>query len=57
MKIRSAKAGGCNDWFVPSVSEIEKLRKAVESRAVSGEKLQDVRIRHPCSIIRGSTLR
>lgn len=38
-QIRSAKAGGCNDWFVPSISEIEKLRKAVESRAVSGGKI------------------
>ena len=38
-QIRSAKAGGCNDWFVPSISEMEKLRKAVESRAVSGGKI------------------
>ena len=38
-QIRSAKAGGCNDWFVPSISEIEKLRKAVESRTVSRGKI------------------
>ena len=38
-QVRSAKAGGCSDWFVPSISEIEKLRKAVESRAVSGGKI------------------
>ena len=38
-QVRSAKAGGCNDWFVPSISEIEKLRKAVESGAVSGGKI------------------
>lgn len=38
-QVRGAKAGGCNDWFVPSICEIEKLRKAVESRAVSGGKI------------------
>ena len=38
-QIRDAKAGGCSDWFVPSICEIEKLRKAVESRAVSGGKI------------------
>ena len=38
-QIRDAKAGGCNDWFVPSICEMEKLRKAVESRAVSGGKI------------------
>ena len=38
-QIRDAKAGGCSDWFVPSIYEMEKLRKAVESRAVSGGKI------------------
>ena len=39
MKIRSAKAGGCSDWFIPSISEIEKLRKAVLSKSVTGGKI------------------
>lgn len=38
-QVRNAKAGGCSDWFVPSISEIEKLRKAVLSRSVTGGKI------------------
>ena len=33
---RLAKAGGCNDWFVPSKQEIEELRLAVESGSITG---------------------
>ena len=33
---RNDKAGGCDDWFVPSVDEFEELRKAVESGSVTG---------------------
>lgn len=35
-RVRSAEAGGCDDWFVPSVDEFEELRKAVESGSVRG---------------------
>ena len=38
-QVRNAKAGGCSDWFVPSISEIEKLRKAVLSKSVTGGKI------------------
>ena len=34
--MRDDKAGGCDDWFVPSVDEFEELRKAVESGSVTG---------------------
>ena len=33
---RLAKAGGCDDWFVPSKQEIEELRLAVESGSITG---------------------
>ena len=33
---RNDKAGGCDDWFVPSVDEFEELRKAVESGNITG---------------------
>ena len=33
---RNDKAGGCDDWFVPSVDEFEELRKAVESGSITG---------------------
>ena len=35
-QVRDNKAGGCDDWFVPSVDEFEELRKAVESGSVRG---------------------
>ena len=33
---RNDKAGGCDDWFVPSVDEFEELRKAIESGNITG---------------------
>ena len=33
---RLAKAGGCDDWFIPSKNEIELLRIAIESGTISG---------------------
>ena len=35
-QIRNASTGGCNDWFVPSKDEIEKLRLAVNSGSITG---------------------
>lgn len=35
-QVRNDKVGGCDDWFVPSVDEIEELRKAVELGSVRG---------------------
>lgn len=32
---RLAKAGGCNDWFVPSREEIEELRKAIGFQVIT----------------------
>ena len=34
-QIRNASTGGCNDWFVPSKDEIEKLRLAVNSGSIT----------------------
>lgn len=33
---RLAKVGGCDDWFIPSKYEIEKLRLAIESGNITG---------------------
>lgn len=33
---RLAKAGGCDDWFVPSKNEIEALRIAIKSGIITG---------------------
>lgn len=33
---RLAKVGGCDDWFIPSKYEIEKLRLAIESGNIAG---------------------
>lgn len=33
---RLAKAGGCDDWFVPSKDELEELRIAIESGSIKG---------------------
>ncbi len=33
---RLAKAGGCDDWFVPSASEAERLREAIVLGSVTG---------------------
>ena len=35
-QIRNASTGGCNDWFIPSKDEIEKLRLAVNSGSITG---------------------
>ena len=35
-QVRDAKVGGCNDWFVPSRYEIEKLRIAIKSGIIVG---------------------
>lgn len=35
-QIRNVKAGGCNDWFIPSKDEVEKLRLAIKSGSVTG---------------------
>lgn len=32
---RLAKAGGCDDWFVPSKNEIEELRKAIGFQVIT----------------------
>ena len=32
---RLAKAGGCDDWFIPSKLEIEELRKAIGFQVVT----------------------
>lgn len=29
-QVRNAKAGGCDDWFVPSTFEVAKLKEAIE---------------------------
>lgn len=33
---RLAKVGGCDDWFIPSKYEIEKLRLSIESGNITG---------------------
>ena len=33
---RNEKVGGCDDWFVPSKKEIDELRLAIESGAITG---------------------
>ena len=35
-QIRNASTGDCNDWFVPSKDEIEKLRLAINSGSITG---------------------
>ena len=35
-QVRDSKAGGCDDWFVPSKYEIERLRLAIESGNITG---------------------
>ena len=37
--IRDAKVGGCNDWFIPSVYEINELREAILLGNVTGGKI------------------
>ncbi len=33
---RIAKVGGCDDWYIPALYEIEKLRKAIKSGSITG---------------------
>lgn len=35
-QVRSDKGTGCNDWFVPSIDELELLRLAIKSGSVTG---------------------
>ena len=35
-QVRDSKAGGCDDWFVPSLEEVDVLKKAAKSRVISG---------------------
>ena len=35
-QMNDARVGGCNDWFIPSIFEIEKLMLAVQSGNVTG---------------------
>ena len=37
--IRDAKVGGCNDWFIPSIYEINELREAILLGSVTGGKI------------------
>lgn len=36
---RLAKAGGCDDWFVPSKNEIEALRIAIKAGSITGGEI------------------
>lgn len=38
-QVRNARVAGCDDWFVPSMNEIEFLRLAVESGSITGGKI------------------
>lgn len=35
-QVRDSKAGGCDDWFVPSGREAERLRRAIKAGAITG---------------------
>lgn len=35
-QMNDAKVGGCNDWFIPSIFEIEKLMLAIQSGNITG---------------------
>ena len=35
-QMNDARVGGCNDWFIPSIFELEKLMLAVQSGNVTG---------------------
>lgn len=35
-QMNDAKVGGCNDWFIPSIFEIEKLMLAVQEGNITG---------------------
>ena len=38
-QVRDVRVGGCDDWFVPSVYEMEKLREVILSGSVTGGKI------------------
>lgn len=38
-QMNDVRVGGCNDWFVPSVYEMEKLRTAIQLGSVTGGKI------------------
>lgn len=50
---RLAKAGGCDDWFVPSRSEIEELRKAIGFQVV---KMTDNPVILPAGKVTGGVI-
>ena len=35
-QVKDAKVGGCDDWFVPSVYEVNELRSAIKSGKITG---------------------
>ena len=35
-KMRDAKVGGCDDWFIPSSYEVNELRVAIKSGSITG---------------------
>lgn len=35
-KMRDAKVGGCDDWFIPSAYEVNELRVAIKSENITG---------------------
>lgn len=35
-QVRNEKVGGCDDWFVPSMDEIDELRLAIKSGSITG---------------------
>lgn len=50
---RLAKAGGCDDWFVPSKDEIEELRKAIGFQVV---KTTDEPVILPAGAVTGGVI-
>lgn len=41
-RARNDKAGGCDDWFVPSKGEVEALRLAIKSGSITGGEIAGV---------------
>lgn len=41
-QVRNERAGGCNDWFVPSKGEVEALRLAIKSGSITGGEIAGV---------------
>ena len=38
-QVRDSRAGGCDDWFVPSKDEMEELKEAIKSRVITGGEI------------------